>query len=111
MNWKALEPDELAALRQQRAVWLRGQLDRLPGIEGPNYSSSRVRFQMAVDILADEISRLPDDPPPRLKSQWDGASAAMLGIRSTSTSGLHGALCNWCSRVDRMASEKRASKS
>lgn len=96
--------DELHACRRDRARWLQGQLDRLPAIKGPDFHGTRALHQAAVDDLAARLSALPDRP--RLRAEWNGASVRMLGIRSTSTSGLAAALRNWINRVAKDAARE-----
>jgi len=93
-----VKPEILPEFRRGRAEWLREKLAALPKIEGPDYITSRKRFHEAVTALGEELSTAPDTP--RLRDEWNGASVTMLGLRSTSTSGLHGALTNWCARAE-----------
>lgn len=99
MKWTALPPDQLADARLGRARWVRVALAKLPKIEGPDYAASRAAFQSAVGKLAAHL--LNTAPDAKMRDEWNGASVAMLGVRSTSTSGLHGALTNWCARVEK----------
>ncbi len=94
-------PEILDEHRIGRAKWLRDALGRLPKIEGPDYAASRSRFKAAEAELAARILALPDKP--KLRDAWNGGAVSMLGLRSTCTSGLSGALSNWCTRVERAA--------
>lgn len=80
-----------------RAMYLRRELDALPRIEGPDYMASRARHRAAVEALHIRLAALPDQP--RIRDAWNGARVTMLGITATSTSGLHQALHNWCTRA------------
>lgn len=92
--------DDLAGARAVRARWLRAKIAALPtiGEYGPDHSARHTIFRAAVRALGDELRALPDRP--RLRDEWNGASIAMLGIRSSSTVGLSGALSNWLARVE-----------
>lgn len=70
----------------------------LPKIEGPDYAATRRAFSAGVARLAAQLVECPDKP--RIRDEWDGASVTMFGLRSTSTSGLYGALVNWCRKVE-----------
>lgn len=104
-NWTKITPAQLAATRAGRAEYLRRQLAAVPPITAADYDGSRRAFDDAMAALRRRIEDLPEDPPARITERWDGASVAMLGIRATSTSGLNGALRNWCAAADKRAQE------
>lgn len=98
-RYRRLTGHDLAEARAGRARWVRDALSDLPRIAGPDYAASRQALSTATDALGSRLRDLPDAP--RLRDDWNGASVTMLGIRASSTSGLHGALVNWCVRVER----------
>lgn len=92
------------AILDARVRWLRDQLDGLPALTGtPNGAGSewiarRTRRAQALDALVARLAAMPDRPV-----VTDGSGAAvrvrMLGITSTSTMGVMGALRNWLVRA------------
>ncbi|ULB10700.1 hypothetical protein ORIO_12380 [Cereibacter azotoformans] len=82
---------------EDRALWLRQQLESLPTVSG-NYGSEEWRAawnkrRHATEALADHIRQLPDKPT--VREAHDKTTIRMCGISSSSTTGLVGACQNW----------------
>lgn len=80
-----------------RALWLRQQLDSLPDLSG-DYGSQDWRAawearRAATQALAARIRELPDKPT--VREAHDKTTIRMCGISSSSTTGLVGACQNW----------------
>lgn len=95
------DPAAIAA----RCAWLRGQIESLPkltdatGASGSDWIAMRTRRAQAIDALVARLRDLPD----RTNVSYYGCGTAqvrMLGIRSTSTMGVDGALRNWLTRAE-----------
>ncbi|MBL3569888.1 hypothetical protein BV509_00870 [Rhodovulum sulfidophilum] len=100
MTDPALKMLELKTARTGRAEWLREQMDGLPPVYDPTAPMEQhARYMQALSALETTLRGLPE--PARITVKWNGASVTMLGITSTSTSGLAGALSNWCARVEK----------
>lgn len=95
----------------ERATWIRDQLDSLPAITnvtpaaGSDWIAARTRRAQALDALADRLRGLPDRPV--LTEDGRGARVRMLGITSTSTEGLAGALRSWLTRAEALSCTPR----
>lgn len=58
----------------------------------------RRALRLHADILAATFGA-------KISDRWNGARVSILGIASTSTSGLHGALTNWLAAARRRADQ------
>lgn len=94
------ERDGLAA----RCAWLRAQMEALPSLTsatkdaGSDWIAVRTRRAQALDALADLLRGMPDRP--RIGESGYVGRVQMLGIASTSTTGIDGALWNWLGRAE-----------
>lgn len=92
--------DTLAA----RAKWLREQLDSIPRVDnanpcsGSDWIAARTRRVQALDAMLAQLRALPDLPT--VCDSGMVATVRMLGITSTSTMGIEGALRNWLTRAE-----------
>lgn len=98
-------PDLIAVVHTRLLIAVvQTRLDLTKALVGP-YSpdSSREwhpRHRAAMETLADQLR---GDVGARITHRWDGAAVTLAGIRSTSTSGLAGALQNWLRAARRKA--------
>lgn len=85
----------------ERAGWLREQLDNLPSINvaSADWIQARTQHALALRELSKTLAAMPDLP---FIGDSCGATTRvrMLGITTTSTMGLEGALRNWLARAE-----------
>lgn len=103
-----MDPKRINDIRW-RSAWLRARLDGLSGLTaahpgaGSDWIERRTRHVQALDTLSDELAAMPDKPT--IKADGAGARVRMLGISSTSTMGVGGALRNWLVRAQQLQAE------
>lgn len=79
-----------------RAAWLEDEVNALPAITGGDSASwmdSRNQHIAAVTELREELDRVV--PPISARNDAGTFAVASMGIRTTSTMGMAGALRNW----------------
>ena len=100
---KQPDPEQLRAA----AVYLRAQLNVLPriNVEDGDVMRQHHRREQAAELLGQHLRA---EYGARISDRWDGARISMLGVTSTSTSGLPGAMTNWCAAADKRAAKLEA---
>lgn len=80
---------------------IRERLDAVP----PGGYSSRDKFEGRQQALRAIFDDLAAQEGARVSHDWQGSAIRLAGIRSSSTSGIHGALANWVVAAKRKVAE------